>query len=585
MRGVNLRRSNLSQKKIANWPMLLSVVFMLSTLPILSDWLDKRYQVTAEDLVLPLLMALLTSLIISFILLKSFRRNKFGALVGGIFAILILNQNYAGRLNSILPAIESVNPLANLGLGGGVFGSLIFFSIIIGLTFCIIKLINNLISKRNWQMDVFANAIFITISVAFILQLFPTVKTLIVEWPEFSYRPPVITAPMTAPVNKPDIYYIVLDRYTNQNVLQTQLGYDNSDFVNYLGSNGFSINPKANANYPYTTMSIASTLNADYNSDLVQKFATSPLQILEPYHDATRYASVTEKLKSFGYQYYQLGTWYETDNKAPLADYNFQPEGQLTIFNHTFTLNNFAKMKLTDSLYWQFVQPGFRIGKFSVLSYGTISESDATTYKLNQLQNIANQPTGGKFIFAHILVPHDPYYFNADGSLSTTPVDNNTGEPVKQKYLGQVEFINNQMKGLIGKIKQNSHNTAVVLIQADEGPYPMQLNDEQFDSGLVGDELDNNSMLNWSDQNLQMKYGVLGAYDIPKATAADLNQANSVNIFRVIFNTYFDAKMPYLTECSYAYPDGRSQPFVYDDITQRLTGKSNPACPKNSDFK
>jgi hypothetical protein len=332
-------------------------------------------------------------------------------------------------------------------------------------------------------------------------------------------------------------------------------------------------------------MSVASTLNASYNSDIVKKFADAPLQTLEPYHDSIRYASVIQEFKSLGYSYSQLGTWYEASNQAPLADHNFQPEGQLTVLGHTFTLNNFSKDQLTENVFWQFVKSGFNLGSFKVLTYSGISEKDATLYKIDQLKQIAAQPAGGKLIFAHILVPHDPYYFNADGSLSTTSDSNNIGEPIKDKYIGQVQFVNSQMTDLVSQIRKNSNNQAVIVMQADEGPYPMQLNGQNFNSSAVGDELDYGDMTKWSTEDLQMKFGVLAAYDVPDAKASDLPVAgNSVNIFRLILNSYFSANLPYLPECSYAFTGGRTQSFVYKDITARLTGKANPACPADSKF-
>lgn len=561
------------------------ILFMVAALPIMADWMAKRYQVSAEDLVLPLLMTLATSLIVALVLAKSYYRDHFATLIGGIFADLVLNQNYNDRLTLIIPMFRTVSPFVDLKKNDGIFHSLIFVLLIFALTFLIINIIGRIIKQHKWSLEVFANAIFITVFVAFIFLLIPISRTLIIEWPQFFYRPAQISVHMTVPKNKPDIYYIVLDRYTSDNVLQNQFGFNNTGFNQFLKNNNFSVNSKAFSNYPYTTMSIASTMNANYNSDIVQKFGSSPLQILEPYHDAIRYASVTEKLKSLGYSYYQLGTWYETDNKAPLADYNYQPEGQLTIFNHIFTLNTFAKMKFTNSLYYQFARHGIRIGRFNLFSYSSISESDATTAKLTQLSDIADQQAGSKFIFAHILVPHDPYYFNADGSISSTHNSDNIGEPIKQKYLGQVKFINSEIQALISHIRQKSDNKAVIVLQSDEGPYPAQLSGQNFNSTAVGDEMDSTDMRTWPDQDLKMKYGILAAYNIPGAKQADLDQANSVNIFRVIFNTYFDANMPYLTECNYAFPDGRSQPFIYSDITARLIGFANPACPTDSKFK
>ena len=333
-------------------------------------------------------------------------------------------------------------------------------------------------------------------------------------------------------------------------------------------------------------MSVASTLNANYLTDIMQKFAKAKDQILEPYHDAIRNSSVIQKLKSFGYTYDLVGSWYETSNKSPLASSTYQPEGRLTILNHAFTLNEFDKANFTQSLYWQMAQVGLKIGHFSILSYSSISEKDATLYKLDTLNNLASQKAGGRFIFAHILVPHDPYFFNADGSINNNTGDDSQGEPIKTKYTNQVQFINSQMEPLINKIKQNSNNQSIIVLQSDEGPYPMIFNDQQFDYSAVTDEINDDNMLNWSTPNLQMKFGNLAAYYIPKASVQDLaNGGNSINIFRMIFNTYFNGQMPYLPECYYAYPDGREQTFVYKNINKQLTGSDNAACPDNSIFK
>ena len=568
-----------------NWVALLLSLFMLSCLPILTDWLGNRYQVTLEDLYLPLMLSLLTSVVLTLIFAKSFRQNKLATMLGSIFALLVINQGYDSRLNTFLPILRAVAPLSDQKEREGVVYSLVFLLLIIGLAFAIIYLVKHITSAKKWQLDPFARALTIVIAVAFLLQVYPTVNTIIKEWTQFSYRPPVLAASATRTQNKPDVYYLVLDRYTNQNVLKTQFDFDNADFINYLNANGFSVDPNAHSNYPYTAMSIASTLNANYDGDMVKKFAGSSTQILQPYEDSIRYSSVIQKFKSLGYTYDQLGTWFEASNQAPLADHNYQPEGQLTVLGQTGILNNFSKNKLTQSAYWQFVKYGISFGNHKLISYSSISETGATNYKLKQLKSITSQPAGGKLVFAHLLVPHDPYYFNADGSLSTTPGTDNTGEPIKNKYLGQVQFINSQMKTLVDEIKKNSNNQAVIIIQADEGPYPSQLNAQNFDSVAVGDELDNGDMTKWSDADLQMKYGVLAAYDIPAVNKADLAAGgNSVNIFRLALNSYFNTNLPYLPECSYALSEGREQSFVYKDITARLTGTSNPACPADSKF-
>ena len=102
-----------------------------------------------------------------------------------------------------------------------------------------------------------AKVLFIIIGIAFLIQFYSTVKTLIIEWPQFFYKPPKLqiqTSVGTA--GKPDIYYIVLDRYTSSQVLQSQFNFDNSDFTNYLQKNGFSINNKSSVTSPANGQSI-----------------------------------------------------------------------------------------------------------------------------------------------------------------------------------------------------------------------------------------------------------------------------------------------------------------------------------------
>ena len=87
----------------------------------------------------------------------------------------------------------------------------------------------------------------------------------------------------TANENLPDIYYIVLDSYSRNDVLQDIYGFDNSAFLQDLQSRGFYIPECANSNYDFTLNTIASVLNMDYldafgvkDADLLRE---SPQQI------------------------------------------------------------------------------------------------------------------------------------------------------------------------------------------------------------------------------------------------------------------------------------------------------------------
>lgn len=556
---------------LAKWLTLWLPLFMIDFMPVMADWLKNRDQVTIQDLTPLAVLSLVLTAAVTAVFFYFFIKNRLPTLLGAIAAVLILGQNH-NRLLTLFTRLHL--PTKYL------------YEVIIFLLLGLVAYILFYKFNRRWQSktDILAKGILIAVVVAWLVQFYSLAKVLIIEWPQFFYRPADINSNLTASPSsgKPDIYYIVLDRYVSQNILTSQFAFDNSDFMNYLKNNGFVVNPDAYSNYPFTAMSIASTLNANYNSDEVKKFKGASDQTVQPYHNTIHYSPVIKKLKSLGYSYYHLGTWYEATSTAPLADYYYQPDGQLTIFNCRITLSDFTKKELLKNILWRVTKYKIKFGGFTVLSYSTQKAIDATLSKLDLLKKIAAEPAGGKFVFAHILSPHSPYFFNADGSLSAHPEIDEVGKPIKQKYTDQMQFLNSQMKIIIDSIKKNSNNQAVIILQSDEGEYPIYIEIEHFWVGATEEYLHNN-MTAWPDKNLKLKYGILAAYHVPKATEQTLTtSADSANIFRLVFNTYFGANLPYLPKCYYAYPEGRNKPFVYADITKRLTGQADPACSNDS---
>lgn len=502
-------------------------------------------------------------------------------LVGGVLTTAMLTTSYDVRFVTFEPVLKALVPLQELS---DPLYSLIFILVIFAFSYWLSTTLSRLVVKKHWNAKNILVAAFIAITVSFSLEAAPTVHNLIVAWPQFFYQPPKLAAASASAKTaaKPDIYYIIMDRYASPEILKKQFGYDNADFLKYLSDNSFYVPTDSHQNYPYTAQSVASTMNLNYNSDMIQKFGSSSVQTTIPYNQTIRNSAVAGYLKSIGYQYTLVGNWYETSNISPLANQTYQVEGLLTVFNHIYTIDNFAKNELLNGVYWRFLQPGVAAGKYKLADYQNAGGDQMTIEQIRSLKTITLEPAGGRFIFAHILVPHDPYYFNADGSFSTNSEGNNFGIPIKQKYLNQVKFINSQMQIILDQIKQASHGQATVVLQSDEGPYPLDLNDENFDHDNVQGELASGNMLQWSETDLKIKFGNFAAYYVPNATPeALIAGGNTVNAFRLVLNTLFDEKLPYLTNCYYAYPNGRAQPFLYQNINLKLTGEPNSACANN----
>lgn len=564
---------------LKNWSSLFVPLAMLSTVPVMTSFVNNRYQVSVQDLVLPIILSLITAAFVTAVLFPFWIKNKLATYLSATLVILTLTGDYQERLSAIYPLIKAFIPITGLEDFEPLVFGLIFSFLIFILFYFIGRKATNFFTQMRWNHRDISIFITITITFTFLFQFFPLAKNLYSEWPQFFYHPQKLENPTTKFANKPDIFYIVLDRYANQDVLENQFNFDNRDFIQFLENHNYFTNPSSYTAYPYTTMSIASTLKADYLTDLIQKFGNSSAQTIFPYHLTIRNAPVIETLKSFGYKYTLIGNWYESSNLSKLADNTYQQTGQLTIANRTFTLDSFPKNELGKSLYSSLVRLNMKIGNFSVLNFQDPARIDLTAYQLKTLRNLAKKPAGGRFIFAHLLIPHDPYFYNSDGSFNSNPGNDNVGKPIKEKYIQNLEYINIQMKEILSEIDKTSKGSAVVILQADEGPYPLQLNHENFNWNETEGELAKQSMLAWSEADLKMKFSNLAAYHIPGANISDLkNYGDPVNIFRLVFNTYFNYNFKNLPKCYYAYPNGRNQPFVFTDITKRLTGQTDSKC-------
>ena len=565
---------------LAQWLFFSIPVLSLAFLPILSDWVKSQRFITISDLIFPLLQATIVSIIVCAIFFRTFQKNQLAGMIGALGLTLFTGQGFITRLEALLPILRALAPLSNLKEYERPFFNLALLILFTLAMFGISALIRRATERKKWKVAVPTRALMVMLVVAFILQLGAAVQVATEEWSQYFYRPvPLTIESKTPPISKPDIYYLVFDRYTNQSVLSDQFNYDNSEFIQFLEDKGFVTNPEARSNYPFTTMSIASTLNAQYNTDITKKFGAISIQTDEAYHQSIRHATVVEFLKRQGYSYHQLGSWYEATNFSPQADQNYQLEGKLTLFGNTFTLNTFARNFIALGPFGALLEKGLVLDSYPVIRYTRASQPQATQYQFETLNFLAGEPAGGRLIFAHILAPHAPFDFNADGSFSLSPDVNNIGEPIKKKYVRQVEFINASTKSLIEKIEEQSKGKAVIIIQSDEGPYPIVYNHQKFDPAEINKELDTKNMADWSQKDLQMKYGILAAYHIPDASSEAVKQfGDSVNIFRLILNTYFHGNVPYLPNCSFALTKGRAFPFVYGDVTTKITGTEIPGC-------
>jgi sulfatase-like protein len=330
-----------------------------------------------------------------------------------------------------------------------------------------------------------------------------------------------------------DIYYIIFDRYGGPDAL-SEMGFDNSGFLNGLSSKGFYVASESRGNYPKTLLSLASSLNMTYLDFLTREIGTDsddegPARRLIKRHTVARF------LKSKGYRYIQIGSWWGVTSESPLADLNIKLGG----------LSEFSSALVETT-------PLFPVGP-------AISEQLDFRHReynraLLQFEKVAEvrKVPGPTFVFAHILVPHGPYVFDQNGAYVER--EDEQDRSFRRNYLAQLAFVNKKIDQLVQTLLAGTESEdPIIIFQSDEGP------------GEAPGDWAKASPTAW-----RKKFPILNAYYLPGINDSGLYPSISpVNTFREVFNLYFDAGLPILPDRSFIYQDLRHL-YKFIDVTSRV---------------
>lgn len=334
-----------------------------------------------------------------------------------------------------------------------------------------------------------------------------------------------VPVPSAAPVppggGGPDIYWFVFDRYPSARSGRLAYGIENPIF-DELRARGFYVADTSHANYQRTTLSLAATFSAEYldgrgHSDI---FGTTDRS---GGYTRIQNSNVARFLKGRGYYYVHVGSDFSPTRASILADVNHAYDNQ-TDFAAAFV----------DSTAMR-----------GVLSRLGISESRWarryawTTWELGLLADLPPYPSP-KFVFSHVILPHTPYIFDADGDFVIEEV-NRRRKPVEQ-FSEQLTFTNDRMLAILDDLLALPESERpVIIVQADEGPYPSHLEDE--------------TRYDWTTatpEEREIKFGILNAWYVPDGRDIGLYpDISPVNTFRLLFNAYFDTGLPLLPDESF----------------------------------
>jgi hypothetical protein len=347
-----------------------------------------------------------------------------------------------------------------------------------------------------------------------------------------------------------DIYFLIFDRYGSADAIQRRFGIT-SDLYDWLRGKGFHVPASSHANYRATDFSLAATLNMRFLDDLTRDVGPdtgdrTPARALIQDHEVGRF------LQARGYRYYQLGSWFGPTHHVEIADENIAL-GETSEFESV--LNETTIAPAIERVF------GGSSGDASAQQQSFRDRvSEGTLLELRQLRRVSTAP-GPKFVFAHILLPHDPYVFHADGSIIPEAESRATDE--KELYAGQLAFANARIREIVGYLLSGpEEDRPVVVIEGDEGPLACR----NVDCPSTGAEY------------LRIRLGNLVAMYLPGVDVDVPDTFTSVNTFRLVFSNYFGADLPPLPDHSFTWPDDN---HVYDfrDVTNLIGGPPEGSSP------
>lgn len=306
----------------------------------------------------------------------------------------------------------------------------------------------------------------------------------------------------------PDIYFIVPDRMPSP-VAMREAGINPDAFINKMRGMGFYVKEDQLSHDPYavdtpmddihttrTMRFFASVLNDGRDIPLNIDYRTNTAFIKQP--------ELFSKLHAKGYTIINVASWFAETNTIIDADYNLHYQDipfSEKLFQNEFSQTFWKRTILAGGINLRFLQSTTFIGGI---------ERGRAEWQANRLIEYSKSVHGQSiFAMAHILMPHEPFVFNAEGG----PADTSLSEP--EQYYAQIAYALDYLPSLAAQIRANDP-TAIIIIQADEGmayAKPKELN-----YSLTPEQWD----------------GVLTAWYIPGAEESELQKLKHTKILKYV---------------------------------------------------
>jgi hypothetical protein len=345
---------------------------------------------------------------------------------------------------------------------------------------------------------------------------------------------------------RPDVFLIVLDKYSSGAWLSHTYGVDHRPFEDSLRALGFVVPSAARANYAHTQIALASFLNWR----LIDTSGTQPRPTWNAMRALIDTARVWNAFQSNGYRVITIPTTFPATRDLVRADVQIRPKHHQSVpFAETWRVNSPLS--------------SIPAGKKNAPMPYPAETIEDIEWKLRMLQSLPDS-AGPVFAFMHLLSPHEPYLFNPDCSPSEPwwPLTDQGAdlERIRRAYAIQVGCLDRMLLRTVRTLLARAGVRPVIILQADHGHGQITV-DPLRGFTLTEKEL--------SPERLGERFGVFAGYLFPGADTAVYNDISAVNVMPLVLRSLFGTPATRLPDRSLwsSYQDA----FSFSEVAPALT--------------